>query len=957
MHRSPGSPLSGIMIFLALAGAVQAQVSFSQSFGPDAIGPGSASRLTYTITNGSGAPLTDLAFTNVLPSGVTIADPPVVEASFKRDALLSAPAGGSTISLSDGFMGDGATATISLLVTAATPGTYMNLTGDLTSSAGNHGTATAELTVDTARPGISLSVSPSPVAFGGRATLTFVIDNTANSGAIFSPSFLLRLPLGVSVARPSRAMTDCTGGTVTAEPGSQQINFSALTVSAGSSCTASVDVLGLRTGSQPLFVELRFSDQFSLSFSAGLGAASITADPKSDLFLAIRPPEPVAPGGTARLNVEITNPVAADVTDLEFSLDLGAVLPGLSALGLPMADVCGAGSMLSSSANVLSFTGGNLASGASCSFSVDLQVPAGATPGDYLFSSTLGTSGQTFPSSAALLIVSNAPILTLDYVDDPAGPGGTVTLDFTVMNVDPAFDATDLTLTLDLTPTFPVSTGVTTIPQAGDFGPASTFGFTESNPPAPQDAEATFTLAGGSLGQGATDSFELTQVLPVGLPPGTYTVRTEVRGTIDGVEVMSNPASAELVVLSGPELAMEFSDDPVAPGGTVTLEYTVKHPGAEEGNTATNVAFSHDLGATLAGLTFDSLLQNDCGGTLSGVGTGMVSLSGGTLLAGEQCTIRVLLSVPAQAPSGNQTSATSTITAEVNGLTTINAAASAELKFAGLVVTHEFLDDPATAGTTTTLRYTLENTSTQDMTSVTFSHDLDAVIDSLEATAGLGSVCNGTLTGISGNTFLFLTGASLLAGETCSFDVTVSIPAATGMDQFRSVTSAVTATVGGSITSFDPSSAVLNLNVEPEQEIAVELDGNDLVIRGDDNDNIPRISIVGADLVIFEPNIALGTLIGGASGSGTNTLTVPLSAFSGNLRFEGGNGDDVLTLDFGSGNFPAIVVVVDGGDNGSGGDRLALDGGSFPNLKHTATGKGSGIIELGGTTIEYSNLE
>ena len=49
---------------------------FSKTFAPDIIGPGSTTTLTFTIDNSlQGLPAEDLAFTDTLPAGVTIATP------------------------------------------------------------------------------------------------------------------------------------------------------------------------------------------------------------------------------------------------------------------------------------------------------------------------------------------------------------------------------------------------------------------------------------------------------------------------------------------------------------------------------------------------------------------------------------------------------------------------------------------------------------------------------------------------------------------------------------------------------------------------------------------------------------------------------------------------------------------------------------------------------------------
>ena len=49
---------------------------------------------------------------------------------------------------------------------------------------------------------------------------------------------------------------------------------------------------------------------------------------------------------------------------------------------------------------------------------------------------------------------------------------------------------------------------------------------------------------------------------------------------------------------------------------------------------------------------YDSELFNDCGATITGTGTDMITVSGASLSAGGSCTIRVSLTVPAVATAG-----------------------------------------------------------------------------------------------------------------------------------------------------------------------------------------------------------------------------------------------------------------------------------------------------------------
>ena len=67
-----------------------------------------------------------------------------------------------------------------------------------------------------------------------------------------------------------------------------------------------------------------------------------------------------------------------ETTDITFSDDLNLTLEGLTAVGLPLTDLCGTGSQLTG-IHTLSFTAGALPPEGACTFSVTLQVPITAS--------------------------------------------------------------------------------------------------------------------------------------------------------------------------------------------------------------------------------------------------------------------------------------------------------------------------------------------------------------------------------------------------------------------------------------------------------------------------------------------------------------------------------------------------------------------------------------------------
>ena len=183
---------------------------------------------------------TDLTFFNALPANVTIATP----ANATSDCgthTLSAPEGGSLVTFAGGSIDPDPSGgflsvqcTVSLDVTGSTLGLYFNITGDLTSSAGNSGTASDDLNVVATLPGFTKAFSPSTIQQFATSTLTYTIDNSANAARIGNLDFTDTLPTGLVIAPTPLASTTCgvigvpsLPTVVTAAPGGNQISLDA----------------------------------------------------------------------------------------------------------------------------------------------------------------------------------------------------------------------------------------------------------------------------------------------------------------------------------------------------------------------------------------------------------------------------------------------------------------------------------------------------------------------------------------------------------------------------------------------------------------------------------------------------------------------------------------------------------------------------------------------------------
>ena len=123
---------------------------------------------------------------------------------------------------------------------------------------------------------------------------------------------------------------------------------------------------------------------------------------------------------------------------------LEAFIPGLTAVGLPMSDSCGVGSLIAGT-SVLSFTGGELLPGASCTFNVTVQVPITTIPGFYTNeSSDLSSSGLRVAAPAMdILEVTPAPGILVSPVSGliTSEDGGTAAFNV-VLESAPTSDVT-----------------------------------------------------------------------------------------------------------------------------------------------------------------------------------------------------------------------------------------------------------------------------------------------------------------------------------------------------------------------------------------------------------------------------------------------------------------------------------------------------------------------------------
>ncbi len=251
---------------------------FSKAFSPSAVAIGGVSTLTFTIGNsGNVVDADNLDFTDNLPAGLQVAATPNASTTCTA-GTLTATGGTTAISYSGGTVTAGATCTVSADVVATTVGGHANTSGDLTSSLGNSGPASASLSAAAAPLIFSIAFSPSTIPAGEITTLTFTIDNSANAVAATALTFTDNLPASLEIAPTPNVAVTCTGGTVTAVAGSATFDYAGGTVGANAACTLSVDILATTAGAYT-----NVAGPLASSFgNAGTATATLTVGISND---------------------------------------------------------------------------------------------------------------------------------------------------------------------------------------------------------------------------------------------------------------------------------------------------------------------------------------------------------------------------------------------------------------------------------------------------------------------------------------------------------------------------------------------------------------------------------------------------------------------------------------------------------------------------------------------------
>jgi uncharacterized repeat protein (TIGR01451 family) len=221
----------------------------NKSISPNNITGGSTATMTIRLTNNStAATLSNVQFTDTMPSGMLIASQPnLVNSCSGIATATNAPISNDNgiLKLMGGSIPAGSNCTISVNITSSVAGNLTNTIpiNGVTSQEGakNSNAASASITF-LPFPGVSKSFFPSTIARGSISRLTVQISNFGTS-PLTGASLSDQLPPNLSFAALPNTSTTCSNGLVTITTNTLQITGA--NIPAKSTCTFGADVTSL----------------------------------------------------------------------------------------------------------------------------------------------------------------------------------------------------------------------------------------------------------------------------------------------------------------------------------------------------------------------------------------------------------------------------------------------------------------------------------------------------------------------------------------------------------------------------------------------------------------------------------------------------------------------------------------------------------------------------------------
>ncbi|MCK4704375.1 MAG: DUF11 domain-containing protein, partial [Gammaproteobacteria bacterium] len=319
-------------------------------------------------------------------------------------------------------------------------------------------------------------------------------------------------------------------------------------------------------------------------------------------------------------------------------------------------------------------------------------------------------------------------------------------------------------------------------------------------------ADPGYTLDWSSLFNipaGATRSLIFQATLPA--TPGTYI--NSATGLIGDAVVDTTlstsdnvPPTATTVVLNAPTIGKAFSPTALAVGTSSVLTLTIGNLNTV--HTLSGIAVSDTLPTSPTGLVFATPpnAATTCTDAALNISGTTISITGGTLTAGDTCTVSV--EVTSSINNSSYTNVTGTVSSSNGGT---GGFASATIEFTPKpTISKAFSVTSIPVDGTATMSFTLTNNTAAAITGVAFSDTYPTTPGNLvnAATLNLTNDCGGTVTAVAGGGSLSLAGGGIATvGGTCSISIDVTSATAGDYDNTSSGVDSVESTPAGPVSN------------------------------------------------------------------------------------------------------------------------------------------------------------
>ena len=648
---------------------------------------GGKSTVTITLNNPNGVALTNVTFTDYLPSTTHPTNPvaaggivvsPIPNGSTTCGGTFVPVAGAKSVTLTGGTIPALGSCNVKFDVVAESP--TVNAQGNVTNAIPAGGVTSYEGPTNASfsaqinrQTGANLgkSFSPSTIPNNGTSLLTITVRNYTAS-ALANVAFTDNLPAGMKIATPAQpAFTsgDCqyatstvaSGFSVTALPDGTSIGVSGGSLVAApnsanpAQCTIRVNVTAANAGTTNVTLTNEIlAGTWDGTFPYPRVTANLIVQPTSKITgTKSFNPATVFQGQSSLATVVLKNDSGVALTSFGFVDNVNSTMGGgpggvkLAASPAPTND-CGMTAAIDAGSNVITFTGGSLAAGASCTITFPVQTfnntATGSRTNTIAVNGVVGTPPAGDPIRNLIAISGTLTVAAPATASKafspstvPAGTDSLLTITVTRPNNAPAW--ANFTITDDLpaghtispvaaTPAGNACVGTLAAPSGG-----TQIQFASTTPPANNTSCTIRVNVRTPAGAGVATNT---------ITPGQFVV-----SYVGGGSYANNAnITAEIKRVTG-SVTLTKSFDPAVVDlmGTSTMYLRIVNTAGDALNlTGVNLEDHLPAGLVLAAVPNPQFTGTGCSlGTLVATpGDNKVTLTNATVNAGRICTIQVL---------------------------------------------------------------------------------------------------------------------------------------------------------------------------------------------------------------------------------------------------------------------------------------------------------------------------